>query len=88
MGPANQPIRLSIHAVQQMAERGATADEVADTIRTGAREAAKRGRTGFRKTYPYGKAWSNKSFANKQMLAIVVEEPTEIVVVTVYVFYF
>ena len=83
-----KPIRLSRHARDQMALRGARDDEVTDTIRTGSQSPAKRGRLGFRKDFPFGGVWAGKTYATKQVLAIVVDEPTELVVVTVYTFYF
>jgi hypothetical protein len=81
-----KPIRLSKHAHDQRSARGATDGEVVEAIWTGTQEPAKRGRLGFRKDFQFGKMWAGKSYATKQVLAIVVDEPTEIVVVTVYVF--
>ncbi len=81
-------IVFSNHAREQMSERGATEDEVVEGIRTGEEVPAKRNRRGFRKNYQYNRLWGGKTYAIKQVLAIVVEEPDTIVVVTVYTFYF
>ncbi len=71
-----------------MSEGGATEDDVVEGIRTGEEVPAKRNRRGFRKNYQYNRLWGGKTYAIKQVLAIVVEEPDTIVVVTVYTFYF
>jgi hypothetical protein len=81
-------IVVSNHAREQMSERGATEDDVVEGIRTGEEVPAKRNRRGFRKNYQYNRLWGGKTYAIKQVLAIVVEEPDTIVVVTVYTFYF
>jgi hypothetical protein len=83
-----KPIRFSKHARDQMALRGASEVEVIDAIRTGSQETAKRGRLGFRKDFTFGRVWARRHYATKQVLAIVSDEPTEIVVITVYTFYF
>ena len=49
---------------------------------------AKRGRQGFRKNFQYNRLWGGRTYAVKQVLAIVAEEADALVVVTVYTFYF
>jgi len=71
-----------------MAERGAGEDEVVDAIRSGEHVPAKRGRQGFRKNFQYNDLWGGRTYAVKQVLAIVAEEPDALIVVTVYTFYF
>jgi hypothetical protein len=83
-----KPVEFSNHAREQMVERGASEDEVIETIRTGERVPAKRGRQGYRKNLQYNRLWSERTYAIKQVLAIVAEEPDTLVVVTVYTFYF
>ncbi len=46
------------------------------------------GRTGFRKEFQFDSLWGGRHYATKQVLAIVVEGTAELVVVTVYTFYF
>jgi len=46
------------------------------------------GRLDCRKDFPYGKEWNRKSYATKQVRPVFVEEVAEIVVVTVYTYYF
>jgi len=86
--PAPKPIRLSAHALEQCGERGATPQEVEKAVREGEREAAKRGRSMHRYTFQFNSVWQGRQFAMKQVAAVVAEEPNELVVVTVYTFYF
>ena len=71
-----------------MAERGAFEVEVIETIRTGEQVPAKLGRQGFRKNFEYNQVCRGRTFAIKQVLAIVTVEIDAIVVVTIYTFYF
>jgi len=41
-----------------------------------------------RRDFPFGKEWNGKMYAIKQVRPIFVDEPDEIVVVTVYAYYF
>jgi hypothetical protein len=83
-----KPIRLTTHARQQCAERGATEEEVVLAVHQGTREPAKTGRTMCRYNLPYNREWQAKTYAVKQVAPVVKEESGEIVVVTVYTFYF
>lgn len=79
-------VRLSAHAAGQCLERGATEEEVRYAIAQGVREPAKHGRWVFRHNFQYNSHWQGRVYAIKQ--AVVVETDAEIVVVTVYTFYF
>lgn len=83
-----KPIRLSRHASEQARIRGATEAEIIEAIRTGEVIPAKRQRVSFRKNFQFNALWAGKWYAIKQVMAVVVEEPEEFVVVTVYAFYF
>ena len=50
--------------------------------------AAEQGRLECRKDFPYNAEWNGKHYATKQVRPVFADEPTEIVVVTVYVYYF
>lgn len=86
--PTPKPIRFSAHAREQCAERGATPQEVEKAIREGQREPAKRGRSMHRYNFEFNQAWHGRRYAIKQVAPVVAEEPSELVVVTVYTFYF
>lgn len=81
-------IRLSAHARDNANFRGATEQEVVETIQTAVWSPAKGGRLECRKDFFYGIDWNGKIYATKQVRPIFVEEVNEIVVITVYVYYF
>jgi hypothetical protein len=81
-------VRLSEHARQQLQFRGSTEQEVVDTIRTAAWEPAELGRMECRKNFTFEAEWNKKYYATRQVRPIFVEEPDEVVVITVYVYYF
>jgi len=83
-----KPIQFSHHARQQMAERGASEDEVVETIHTGERIPAKQDRQSYRKNFQYNDLWGGRKYAIKQLLAIVAEETDTLIVITVITFYF
>ena len=81
-------IRLTAHARLQCSERGATEEEVAQTVRNGTREPAKKGRMLCRYNFPFNKTWQGTTYPVKQVAPVICEEQDEIVVVTVYTYYF
>jgi len=84
---AVKPIVFSQHALDNTGDRGATQEEVEETIRLGERVPAKRGRAAFRKNFPFHSVWKGKRYETKQVMPIVVEEPETLVVITVYVLF-
>jgi hypothetical protein len=84
---AQKSIRLSAHARLQLGTRGTNEEEIVGAIRTAPWQPAEQGRLECRKNLPYNAAWNGKHYATKQVRPIFVDEPTEIVVVTVYVYY-
>jgi hypothetical protein len=83
-----KPIRLSDHARRYIPKRGFTIAEVEETIRTAAWGPAELGRLECDKDFDYSREWNRKFFGTKRVRPVFVEEPTEIVVVTVYTYYF
>lgn len=83
-----KPIRLTRHAQEQCDERGATEAEVRQAIEQGSREPAKLGRELCRFNFLFGQSWQGKVYAIKQVAPVIKEELNEIVVITVYTFYF
>ena len=71
-----------------MTARGFTISEVEEAIRTTAWQPTELGRLYCRKDFPYGREWNGKVYATKQVRPVFVEEAAEIVVVTVYTYYF
>lgn len=88
MAPTNKPIRISGHARQQMAHRGASEDDVTMAIRSGNWGQAEGGRRDSRLDFPFNATWNGKHYATRQVRPVFVEEADAIVVVTVYVYYF
>ena len=83
-----KPVRLSEHARGYQATRGFTLAEVVEALRTAAWGPAELGRLECRKDFPFGREWNGKTYATKQVRPIFIEEEAEIVVVTVYTYYF
>ncbi len=83
-----KPIRMTKHAIEQCSERGATEDEVKIAIRNGVAEPAKHGREQYRFNFDYHDFWQGSFYAIKQVAPVIKEEDDEIVVITVYTFYF
>ena len=83
-----KPIRLSAHASGYAIRRGFTLAEVEDAIRTCPWYPAEIGRMECRKDFKFGKEWNGKRFDTKLVRPVFVEETTEIVVVTVYTYFF
>jgi len=83
-----KPILLTKHAREQALERGATTAEVKEAIRKGSREAAKHGREMCRYNYAFDAKWQGRHYPIKQVAPVIKAEANEIVVITVYTFYF
>jgi hypothetical protein len=81
-------IIFSQHVKDQMVDRGTSEDEIRIAIRDGEKISAKRGREAYLKNFPFESYWKEKYYTTKQVVPIVMEETNEIVVVTVYVYYF
>ncbi len=88
MDSTDKPLRLSGHALQQMAHRGATEGEVVAAVRNGGWGPAGSGRQDSRLDFSFDATWNGKYYTTKQVRPVFVEERDEIVVVTVYVYYF
>jgi hypothetical protein len=88
MPNVTKPIYLSGHARQQMQFRGAGEQEVGEAIRSEDWQPSGNGRFECHKDFPFNSSWNKKVYATKQVRPIFVEEANEIVVITVYVYYF
>lgn len=84
-----KPIRLTKHAQGYFERRGFTAEEVEKAIRSGAwQPAEKKGRLECEVEFVFGKDWNGRRYAWKKVNPIFVDEDAEIVVITVYTFYY
>jgi len=83
-----KPLRLSQRAARYAKMRGFSADEVEGAIKECSWEPAELGRFQCRLNLPYGKEWHGEIYRTKQVRPIFVEQPDQILVVTVYTYYF
>lgn len=83
-----KPIRLSVHARGHMARRGFTEAEVEETIRLGGWLPTGVSRWEAAKEFHFNTVWNGRVYATKRVRPIFVETATEIVVVTVYTYFF
>ena len=87
-GEDEENARFCPHALERMAERGTTEQQVRDTIRRGEQFPVQHGRTGFRRNFIFGGVWRGRQYANKQVEAIAVKEDGAWLVITIIVRYF
>ena len=83
-----KPIRFSAHALNYTTKRGFTIEEVETAIRDGSWSPAEQGRLQSRKDFPFGEEWNGTIYETKRVRPIFLEKEMEIVVVTVYTYYF
>jgi len=81
-------VRLSGHAREQLFFRGVAEGEVLDAIHTSQWQAADLGRMECRKNFEFEKEWNKKYYKTKQVRPVFVEEEKEIIVVTIYSYFF
>ena len=81
-------IQLHPHAIERANERGATKDEVEDTVLHGEEFPVKHSRTGFRKTTIFNDTWQGEKFYAKQIECYAVKENDIWLVISVIVRYF
>ena len=79
---------MTKHAVEQSLARGATEAEIRHAIEHGSREPAKVGREMCRFNFSFSQTWQGTLYPIKQVAPVIQEEANEIVVITVYTFYF
>jgi hypothetical protein len=83
-----KPIRMSHHARSRLQSRGTDEYEVAQAVNRGVREPAKQGRFLCRHNFQYNGIWRGNHYRIKQVAPVIIESANEIVVVTVYTFFF
>ena len=85
---ADRPVRFHPHAALRLLERGTTEAEVVAAVLHGEAFAAKHGRSGFRRNFPYDSTWRGRRYSSKQVEAYAVIENDEWLVITVLVKFF
>jgi hypothetical protein len=83
-----KPIRLTAHAKSYFSRRGFSIEEVEEAIRTSSWEPAELHRLQCRCEFAFNSVWNDKLYRTKQVRPVLVEEENEIVVITVYTFYY
>lgn len=86
--PSDKPIRLSGHASGYLSRRGFTQEEVEATIRSGPWRSARNDRLESIKDFPFHGEWNGKRYRTKRVRPVFVDEADEIVVITVYTYFF
>jgi len=84
-----KPIRFSQHVRERMVLRGAAEEEVIETIHAGHWQPAREGKLQARLRFAFGAAspTNQKVYANKLVHVIFADDPEEVVVITVLVYY-
>lgn len=80
-------IKIVEHAKERIIERGTTTEEIIKVIKEGNDFIAKKGRKGKEMIFEYGKEWLGKTYPQKKVKVIFIEEENEIIVITVKVLY-
>jgi hypothetical protein len=81
-------IRLSHHARSRCQSRGTDEQEVRLAVMRGVRKPVKKGRWMCRLNFQYNQTWRGKHYAVKQVAPVIAERANEIVVITIYTFFF
>ncbi|MGE3073239.1 MAG: hypothetical protein AB7N24_04035 [Dehalococcoidia bacterium] len=80
-------IRLSQLVNTRITRRGTSEQEIADVIARGLPDSATRNREAKSLVYPFGRRWGTKSYEQKKVRVIYVEEGDDILVINLYVYY-
>ena len=88
-GQADKPVHLTRHARERLGLRGATEHEVTVTLREGSRNPAKRGKLHATRRFDFQQPSpvNGLVYAYKTVDVVFSEEPQQIVVLTVKVYY-
>ncbi|MCX6646773.1 MAG: DUF4258 domain-containing protein [bacterium] len=81
-------ILIHPHAEKRLIERGATKDEVSETVAGGESSPARLGRVRFRKNFVYNDYWRDKNYSLKQVEVIAVMKGDDWLVLTVVTRFF
>lgn len=84
----NAPIRLTPHALDRARKRGINQMELQRAIRGATWRAAKLGRIETEMEFIYNSEWNGKYYQLKKVNPVFIVEDNQIIVVTVYCFYY
>lgn len=80
-------IRINKHTLERAVERGTSAAEIEDVIKTGFSVKAKSNRIAMAKIYNFQQERLGKFYEQKRVEVFYIVENQEIITITVYVFY-
>ena len=80
-------IQIEPHTLERAKERGASENEIIETLNTGLSIAGKSGRLGKSKVFPFEEVRNGKYFEEKKLEVFYIIEKQTLITVTVYVFY-
>lgn len=86
-GQLAKPIHFTRHARERMHARGATEEEVETVIGTARWQPAEKGRYTASRVFRFHGERFGRFYQAKEVVPIFVEEPSRIVVITVYTFF-
>jgi hypothetical protein len=84
----DQEIKFTLHAAGYTERRGFSLAEAEEAIKKSEWISSDKGRLECRMNIPFGKDWNGKHYETKQIRPIFVVEGDEIIVVTVFTYYF
>ena len=80
-------IIIEPHTLDRALERGASKEEIIDTLSSGTPIEAKKNRKAKTKTFEYNKERNGKHYPHKKLEVYYIIENNKIITVTVYTFY-
>ena len=80
-------IQIAPHTLLRAKERGATEEEIIETVLTGVTIPAKLGRSGKAKVFPFKAGKNGQYYEEKKLEVFYIVENDTLTTVTVYVFY-
>jgi Txe/YoeB family toxin of Txe-Axe toxin-antitoxin module len=85
---SGEKIRFTVHAAGYTDRRGFSLAEVEEAIKTEPWSVSEKSRLECKMNVPYGRDWNGKHYQTKQIRPIFVVENDEVVIITVYTYYF
>lgn len=80
-------ILIDPHTLERASERGASREEIVETIEKGLIIVGKKGRIGKAMVFEFNSQWNGKNYLQKKIEVFFVIEDNAIITVTVYVYY-